>query len=99
VVEARDAAFVAHDGASIANRTPSVAGSPIQRATRTRLKWPWPTSTTSPRSRASAVRVMTPSARVATSSAVSPPGHGCVQTVQPGTVFRISAVVRPSYSP
>ena len=39
---------------------------------------------------------MTRSSRAATSAPVSPPGHGWVHTVQPGTSSRISGVVRPS---
>ena len=41
-------------------------------------------------------RATTRSSRADTWSAVSPPGHGCVQTVQPGTDSRISSVVMPS---
>ena len=39
---------------------------------------------------------ITARARAATCSPVSPLGHGLVQTVQSGTVLRISAVVMPS---
>ena len=42
--------------------TPSVAGSPTQRAMSTREKWPCPTSTTSPRSSTAAASASTPSA-------------------------------------
>ena len=69
----------------MAKRTPPVAGSPIQRAISTRLKWPCPTSTTSPPASAARASASTASARAPTCAAVSPPGQGCVHTVQPGT--------------
>ena len=90
----RSSPSTAQPAASIAKCTPSVAGLASQRLTSTRLKWPCPTSTTLvSEARASA---STESARAATCSAVSPFGQGWVQTVQPGTVLRISSVVMPS---
>jgi hypothetical protein len=77
---------------------PTVAGWSIHRAASTRRKCPW--DTTSARSVASVTtRRITQSARARTSSADSPPGLGWVHTLHPGSVRRISSVVRPSYSP
>ena len=92
-VQPRHAALVAQHrpatAGSIAKRTPSVAGSPIQRAISTRLKCPCPTSTTSPPAAPPGPRPARRRPGCRPASPVSPPGQGCVHTVQPGIRSRI----------
>ena len=60
--------------------------------------WPWANTATSPSAAASSCdERIEPPPRVLHAS--PRPGEPWVQTVQPGVVSRISAVVRPSTSP
>ena len=61
-----------------------------------REKWPWPTSTTSRPLNNGRTTESTSSTRTAMSPIDSPPGHGCVHTVQFGTVSWICVDVMPS---
>jgi hypothetical protein len=80
-----------------AKRRPSAGSRPSQRAASTRSWCPCPkTSTSACAARSSAI---TRSARRPTLTAVSPAGAPSLQSDQSGRSARISAVVRPSYSP